>query len=112
MASHADTDVVVKFNRLPEASRRIDDAAKEILREGANDVKVRADGRKPDKVPSRVKSDKDGYLVEFGSSKIFWGHFYEFGTILISAKPFATPAAESAFPAIKLKLSRLEKFLW
>lgn len=107
---HSETTVVIRHNSIPQAYLQMSEGAKDILREGAEDVKSRADARKPDKVPSRIKKDKDGFAVEFGSEKIFWGHFWEFGTVLLTAKPFATPAAESVFPAVRLKLNRLERF--
>lgn len=108
--SYSDTNIEIKSNRLPQAYNQMSAGAKSILREGAEDVKVRADSGKPAKVPSRIKSVKDGYSVEFGSAKVFWGHFWEFGTTFITAKPFATPAAESVFPGVRLKLNRLERF--
>lgn len=109
--SYRDTTVEVRLDRFNEIKRKFPEHLDNVLREGAERVKVSADARKPSKVPSSIKQEGNGFAVLFGSRRFFFGPFIEFGTVFQPARPFALPAAEAAFPGIKSRLKNLERLL-
>lgn len=103
--------VVVRKDRFSEISRAFSKALEDELRAGANDIKSKSATLAPRKVKSRVKKTQTGFEVLWGSQETFWASFVELGTQFQTARPFATPAAEDVFPAIRRALSNMERYI-
>lgn len=92
--------VKVVFNHFPEIARLLPELTQELLKETAEavaeearaNVRVRS-GKTKESIVTEVEKYRALVIV-----KHFVGHFLEFGTIKMAAKPFLTPAAEKFKP--------------
>lgn len=88
-------------SRIPALLARVDAGVEAAVERSAQRVKAGAMARVPVGAPMlhlrntiRVRGEGHSREVVAGSRKAFYGHFVEWGTVKVRARPFMTPAAE------------------
>jgi HK97 gp10 family phage protein len=88
----------IKANHLPTVKRALRERAPAAMKEVATEARDEARRLAPKDTGDLVKGIRTrrirgGWAVV---SLVFYGHFHEFGTVRLPARPFMTPAGERA----------------
>jgi HK97 gp10 family phage protein len=96
-------------NQLPAVRTALRVTAPATMKEVATEARDEARRLAPKDTGDLVKGIKvrrirGGWSVV---SLMFYGHFHEFGTVRLPARPFMTPAGERAVAKLKRRLSKV-----
>lgn len=102
------------FSRFPQIVAELPHAAKEGMREGAQEILEDANndldsrptsGQSPDTPPTSgtgsVEDEGEGVVIKYDA---YWAHWIEFGSGHAPAHPFLFPAAERGAPELLAKV--------
>lgn len=100
----------VRYNRLAQASERLQDEVRDIVEETSAQIEQTIRSSVADtKLPVRRDVVQGGFRaqVRIGSTRRFYPAFLEYGTRQRPARPFATPAAEAERPEYMARMRRI-----
>ena len=99
----------IKKNQLPAVKAALKERApatmKEVALEARDEARRLAPKDRGDLVKGiKVRRSRGGWSVV---SLLFYGHFHEFGTVRLPARPFMTAAGERAVAKLKRQLAKV-----
>lgn len=112
----------IKYNRFDELARRMPDEVEKsigrVARSTAADMRDRVPVRhgllkKSIHVIKAEMANKGlvGLVIGIGDRKAYHGHFVEFGTVKMSARPFIEPAVQAGQEMFEQEMNALEERL-